>query len=259
LRHRRASQEFVEVPTEVVVAAAPATATVAAAAELDLLQGEYSGLVIPTEEEIRAEVDEMVGKYKGCEGKIELPEEEDQDDRCDGQRTYIPVPNPTKVREKSQYQTIRQTITNTGTIAEKRGSESEGSVVESESEEESEVERMEIVVWESNGLELSSRKGKEKNRMTWEEGFERAKQSMKREFDLAEAYSLGKVIVNGKKSVGQLALKYLGRYWKRVAIMVYELNKDNETDLEALGSTVYYRMTKAELQQKQKQRQNRRN
>ncbi|CAG8679894.1 6899_t:CDS:1, partial [Paraglomus brasilianum] len=83
--------------------------------------------------------------------------------------------------------------------------------------------------------------------MTWEEGFKRAKQNLKEEFDLAEAYSLGKVIINGNKKNSKLASQYLGKWWKRIVIAVYELNKDNEADLEKLSPTTYYHISRKEM------------
>ncbi|CAG8663650.1 2304_t:CDS:2, partial [Paraglomus brasilianum] len=219
LRHRRASQEPVSDP----------------------LLMEYDGL-IPTEEELRADIDQLVGI--GCAEETELPEEEDQEDQCDGQRTCTLVQNHTTALEKSQSLTIPQTTTNT--TVEEEETEGEGSVVGREDVEELEVEPMELEKWENSGVELVNKRGGSRSKMTWEEGFKRAKRNLKKEFDLAEAYSLGKVIVNGNKKNSKLALQYLGKWWKRVVIAVYKLNKDNEADLEELSPTTYYHMSRQE-------------
>src|SRR6185437_14371464 len=106
LRHRHASQEPVVNPAAVVVVPATTTTTTteaAAVVESDPLLMEYDGL-IPTEEELKADIDQLVGI--GCAEEIELPEEEDQDDQCDGQRTCTLAQNHTKALEKSQSLTI---------------------------------------------------------------------------------------------------------------------------------------------------------
>src|SRR6185312_9021129 len=225
LRHRRASQELVVNPAAVVVVPEATTTTTtteaAAVVESDPLLMEYDGL-IPTEEELKADIDQLVGI--GCAEEIELPEEEDQDDQCDGQRTCTLVQNHTTAQEKSQSLTIPQTTTNT--TVEEEETEGEGSVVGSGNIEELEVEPMELEKWENSGVELVNKRGGSRIKMTWEEGFKRAKRNLKKEFDLAEAYSLGKVIVNGNKKNSKLALQYLGKWWKRVVIAVYKLNKD---------------------------------
>jgi len=257
LRHRRASQEFVVNPAAAVVVPATTTTTTteaAAVVESDPLLMEYDGL-IPTEEELKADIDQLVGI--GCAEEIELPEEEDQDDQCDGQRTCTPVQNHTTVLEKSQSLTIPQMTTNT--TVEEEETEGEGSVVGSGNIEELEVEPMELEKWENSGVELVNKRGGSRIKMTWEEGFKRAKRNLKKEFDLAEAYSLGKVIVNGNKKNSKLALQYLGKWWKRVVIAVYKLNKDNEADLEELSPTTYYHMSRQERKWRKQQRQIRRN
>ncbi|CAG8630897.1 8_t:CDS:1, partial [Paraglomus brasilianum] len=100
LRHRRASQEPVVNPVVVVVVPAVTMITTAEApvvVESDPLLMEYDGL-IPTEEELKADIDRLVGI--GCAEEIELPEEEDQDDQCDGQRTCTLVQNNTTALER---------------------------------------------------------------------------------------------------------------------------------------------------------------
>ena len=90
---------------------------------------------------------------------------------------------------------------------------------------------------------------------TWKEGFERARRNLSSNFDVPEAYSLGKLIGEGKRSVAQLAFKHLGRYYRKVVKTVYLLHKGCEGQWEtSLTPRVCYNMPTTEAHRRNKEK-----
>src|SRR6185369_10522092 len=200
----------------------------------------YEGPML-TQEDIELAIREMAGEGdNGGEETIELLLQDDLEDPCDGQRTSIcpqtPVPT-TMTTDHRHPRELSPTITTTVTTVEEGGSEM--GVLEWSS----------VTLGEENSTELTWNARGRKTTTMWKEGFERARRNLSSNFNIPEAYSLGKLIVEDERQqVSQFALKYLGEYYRRIVKKVYLLHKGCEGQWEtSLKPRAYYRLPTKEI------------
>jgi len=196
-----------------------------------------------TQEDIELAIRQMTGEdVDGGEGETELQLQDDQVDPCDGQKTSTRPQTPVMTATTDPLHLHAPLPMTMNTIAEEEEAESE--------KEELDIAWSSIALKEDNGTKLTwNRKGRRFN-ATWKEGFERARRNLSSNFNIPDAYSLGKLIVEGEeRQVYQSVLKYLGEYYRKVVIRVYQLHEGCEGQWETtLKPRDYYRLPMKEIQ-----------
>lgn len=217
-------------------------------AEIAALTASWEYLVhdmtIPTEEELDARWDAI---REDGDGETESLMQDAQDDKCDGQTTYEHQSSPSM----SPYHTHPPDLS-LAIAAMTVRDENEDAVEEEESEDEG-------VEWTSNAWKERTGRGLtfcvegRQIRMTYQEGFEQAKRSLQRQFDLNEAYALGRLIKNNKQTAS-LAKLHLGTYYARIAIAVYKLYRGHKGEWDnTLTLRDYYYMNASQINHRRQQ------
>ena len=241
-RYHRVNHELE--PTDQV-----AVATVASIASWESLLSERVPITL---EELMRGIDRMVEDNNEGDNEIEMPMQDDLDNLCAGQTTYeLQSSQSTKLtmaQSTTPFQPTTTMIMGT-TVREEEGDDEEenGDSVDEDVDADDEG-----VEWTDDACQHRTEGGVmfyengQWTAMAYKEGLERARRNLREEFDLKEAYSLGKLIRRSKK-VSRLASQYLGRHYKTLATSVYQLYRGykGQWDL-TLGPKDYVRMTRKE-------------